>query len=487
MEAYVRDKYQPVIGLEVHIQLLTKSKAYSSDSTEFGALPNSQTSPITLGHPGTLPVVNSKVIEFAVKLGIACKCKITRENQYARKNYFYADLPKGYQITQDKTPICTGGHISINPTGKNKKHISLTRIHMEEDTGKSIHDQDPFDTLIDLNRAGVPLLEIVTEPVVANSEEAYHYLTELRRLVRYLEICDGNMEEGSLRCDANVSVMKKDATQFGTKIEVKNMNSIRNVQSAIEHEIERQIEALENGETLRQETRSFDATLGKTFVMRVKESADDYRYFPEPDLQPVIVTEKYVDSVKSTLPPLPEELFDKYTSTFKLSDYDASVIIDNKEFALYFEKLTTGVKNYKAAANWMMGDVKSYLNENAIAIDRFPLGPDKIAEIITLIESGKVSYTVASQRIFSELVKNPAKTALQIAEENNLLQESDSSVLEALVEQAIAKYPEKVTEYRNGKSGLLGLFMGEVMKLSKGKADPKVANDLVKKALEKSA
>jgi len=487
MDASVKDKYEPVIGLEVHIQLLTKSKAYSSDSTEFGALPNTQVSPITLGHPGTLPMVNNKVIEFAVKLGIACKCKITRENQYARKNYFYADLPKGYQITQHTTPICTGGHISITPAGKKKKPITLTRIHMEEDTGKSIHDQDPDYTLIDLNRAGVPLLEIVTEPVVETSEEAYLYLTELRRLVRYLEICDGNMEEGSLRCDANVSVRKKGTTKFGTKIEVKNMNSIRNVQLAIEHEIERQIEVLEGGGTLNQETRSFDATSGKTFLMRTKESADDYRYFPEPDLPPVIVTEKYIDTVKGTLPPLPEELYEKYTTKFKLNNYDASVIIDNKEFALYFEKLTNETSNYKAAANWMMGDVKSFLNQNAVTIDRFPLGPDKIAEIIALIESGKVSYTVASQRIFSELVKDPSKSALKIAEENNLIQESDSSVLEGLVAEAIAKYPDKVTEYRNGKTGLLGLFMGEVMKLSKGKADPKVASELVKKALEKSS
>jgi len=484
MEASIRDKYEPVIGLEVHIQLLTKSKAYCSDSTEFGALPNTQVSPISLGHPGTLPMVNSKVIEFAVKLGIACKCAITRENQYSRKNYFYADLPKGYQITQQSTPICTGGHISITPAGKSKKKIELTRIHMEEDTGKSIHDQDPYDTLIDLNRAGVPLLEIVTEPVVETSEEAYLYLTELRRLVRYLEICDGNMEEGSLRCDANVSVKKKGVKQFGTKVEVKNMNSIRNVQLAIEHEIERQILAIENGETILQETRNFDAGSGKTFLMRTKESADDYRYFPEPDLPPVIVTEKYIDSVKSTLPPLPEELYEKYTTKFKLNNYDASVIIDNKEFALYFEKLTDKTTNYKAAANWMMGDVKSYLNQNAVTIDRFPLGPDKIAEIISLIESGKVSYTAASQRIFSEMVKNPDKSALKIAEENNLIQESDSGVLEGIVKEALAKYPEKVIEYQNGKASLLGLFMGEVMKLSKGKADPKVANELVKKALE---
>ncbi|MGP8215141.1 MAG: Asp-tRNA(Asn)/Glu-tRNA(Gln) amidotransferase subunit GatB [Bacteroidia bacterium] len=485
MEKSVIDKYQPVIGLEVHIQLLTKSKAYCSDSTEYGALPNSQVSPISLGHPGTLPMVNKRVVEFAIKLGIACKCKITRENQYARKNYFYADLPKGYQITQHLTPICTGGYITIN-TPSGKKRIELTRIHMEEDTGKSIHDQDAYDTLIDLNRAGVPLLEIVTEPVVANADEAYQYLTELRRLVRYLEICDGNMEEGSLRCDANVSVMLKGADKFGTKIEVKNMNSIRNVHSAIEHEILRQIEVLENGGKLTQETRSFDATAGTTFTMRTKESADDYRYFPEPDLPPVMVTVKDIDSVRLTLPPLPEELMEKYTGKFSLSNYDASVIVDNKEFALYFEQLTEQTTNYKAAANWMMGDIKSYLNQNAVTIREFPLPAVKIAEIIALIENGKVSYTIASQRIFPEMVKNPAKTAQQIAEENNLIQESDSSVLEKFVAEAIAKYPEKVVEYKNGKTGLLGLFMGEVMKLSKGKADPKIANKLVKDALEKN-
>ncbi|HTA82496.1 MAG TPA: Asp-tRNA(Asn)/Glu-tRNA(Gln) amidotransferase subunit GatB [Bacteroidia bacterium] len=484
MEKEIFDKYEPIIGLEVHIQLLTKSKAYCGDSTEYGALPNSQVSPISLGHPGTLPKVNEKVIEYAILLGTACKCKITRENQYARKNYFYADLPKGYQITQHLTPICTGGFITIN-TPNGKKQVELTRIHMEEDTGKSIHDQDPYDTLIDLNRAGVPLLEMVTEPVIANADEAYQFVTELRRLVRYLEICDGNMEEGSMRCDANISVRLKGAKQFGKKVEVKNMNSIRNVHTAINHEIERQIGVLESGGTLYQETRNFDAATGTTATMRSKESSDDYRYFPEPDLAPVIVTEKDVERVRLTLPPLPDELLEKYTTLFNLSNYDASVIIDNKEFALYFEKLTSSTNNYKAAANWMMGDVKSYLNENAVTIDKFPLPANKIAEIISLIESGKVSYTMASQRIFPEMVKNPARTAAQIAEENNLMQESDSSVLEQFIAEAIAKYPEKVIEYKNGKSSLLGLFMGEVMKLSKGKADPKMANQLVKTALDK--
>jgi aspartyl-tRNA(Asn)/glutamyl-tRNA(Gln) amidotransferase subunit B len=485
MEKEIFDKYEPIIGLEVHIQLLTKSKAYCSDSTEYGGLPNSQVSPISLGHPGTLPMVNKKVIEYAILLGTACKCKITHENQYARKNYFYADLPKGYQITQHLTPICTGGHITIN-TSDGKKQVELTRIHMEEDTGKSLHDQDAYDTLIDLNRAGVPLLEMVTEPVIANADEAYQFVTELRRLVRYLEICDGNMEEGSMRCDANISVRLKGAKEFGKKVEVKNMNSIRNVHTAIEHEIERQIGVLENGGTLVQETRSFDAVTGTTATMRTKESADDYRYFPEPDLPPVIVTEKDVERVRLTLPPLPAELLEKYTTKFSLSNYDASVIIDNKEFALYFEQLTNSTTNYKAAANWMMGDVKSYLNQNAVTIEDFPLSAPKIAEIIALIECGKVSYTMASQRIFPEMVKNPRKTATQIAEENNLMQESDSGVLEKFVSEAIAKYPEKVIEYKSGKTNLLGLFMGEVMKLSKGKADPKLANQLVKDALEKN-
>ncbi len=486
MDKAIFDKYEPIIGLEVHIQLLTNSKAYCSDSTEFGAMPNTQVSPISLGHPGTLPMINKKVIEYAVKLGLACKCSITRENQYSRKNYFYPDLPKGYQITQQSTPICTGGYIAINTNGGRKnKQVELTRIHMEEDTGKSIHEQDPEYTLIDLNRAGVPLLEIVTEPVISNADEAYSYLTELRRLVRYLEICDGNMEEGSLRCDANVSVRLKGETKFGTKVEVKNMNSISNVQAAIEHEISRQIEEMEAGGKIMQETRSYDASTGKTFTMRTKESADDYRYFPEPDLPPVMVMPEYIEDVRLTLPPLPDELYEKYTSAYKLSDYDASVIIDNKEFALYFEELSKLTTNHKAAANWMMGDVKSYLNENAVTIDKFPLKPATIADIIALIDSDKVNYTIASQRIFPELLKQPSKTATDIAKEHNLVQESDAGVIEEFIKIAMDKYPEKVTEYKNGKTSLIGLFMGEIMKLSKGKADPKKATQLLKNILEK--
>ena len=480
----IKDKYEAVIGLEVHIQLSTKTKMYSSDPAEYGAMPNTNVSVISLGHPGTLPKVNKKAIEFAVKLGLAVDANITKENIFARKNYFYADLPKGYQITQDKTPICTGGFIQIK-TAEGTKKINLTRIHMEEDAGKSLHDQDPFDTLVDLNRAGVPLLEIVSEPEIRTSEEAYSYLTEVRKLVRYLEICDGNMEEGSLRCDANVSVRLKGESKFGKKVEVKNMNSIRNVQRAIEFEISRHIQAIEAGKDIPVETRSFDAVNGTTFSLRSKESANDYRYFPEPDLQPVIVSESYIQKVKEKLPELPQALHARFVNDFGLSEYDAGNLTDQKAIALYFSDLTRLTKNYKAAANWMMGSVKSYLNENALTMEQFPLPTSRIAELIALIDEGKISNSAASQQVFPEMVNHPEKSPLEISTELNIIQESDSGELQKLVDEAIKKFPDKVIEYKSGKTNLLGLFMGEVMKLSKGKADPKLASQLVKETLEK--
>ncbi|MBL7921067.1 MAG: Asp-tRNA(Asn)/Glu-tRNA(Gln) amidotransferase subunit GatB [Bacteroidia bacterium] len=481
----VYDKYETVIGLECHIQLLTKTKMYSNDVAEYGALPNTNISVVTLGHPGTLPVVNSKAIEFAVKLGIAVNANIREENQFARKNYFYADLPKGYQITQDKTPICTGGFITAKLKDGNTKKINLTRIHMEEDAGKSLHDIDPFETLIDLNRAGTPLLEIVTEPDFRSGEEAYAYLTEVRKLVRYLDICDGNMEEGSLRCDANISVMLKGAKEFGKKVEVKNMNSFRNVQRAIDFEIKRQIDLIEEGKLIAGETRSFDAVKGITFSLRSKENANDYRYFPEPDLQPVFVTQEYINKIKKDLPVLPDELFNLYTKTYKLTEYDALQLIDLKEVAAYYNKLVTFTKNYKSAANWLMGPVKAWLNERALTISEFTLAPEKIAEIIYLIDEGKISNAAAAQSIFPELMNNQTKTAEQIAKELDLLQNSNSGELQGIIDSALSKFPEKVTEYKNGKVGLLGMFVGEAMKLSKGKADPKLLNQLVKETLEK--
>ena len=480
----LRDKYELVVGLEVHAQLSTKTKAYCNDSTEYGASPNTQTSPITLGHPGTLPKSNSKVIEYAVKMGIACGSNIRERNEYSRKNYFYPDLPKGYQITQDITPICNGGVINVKDANGDTKAINITRIHMEEDAGKSIHDLDPFNSLVDLNRAGVALIEIVSEPDIRSSDEAYQYLAEVRKLVRYLDICDGNLEEGSLRCDANISVMLKGSKTFGNRAEVKNMNSLRNVKRAIEHEMDRQIEILENGGIVEQQTRSFNANTGTTSLMRSKEDANDYRYFPEPDLQPVLVNEEYIEKVKKSLPPLPKELFRKFTTEYSLSDYDTNVIIEEKDIALYFNELCQYTKNYKAAANFVNGSVKSYLNENAIEMSQFSISTKRLAQLIQLVDNGKVSNSVATQKIFSELIGNDI-SAEEIAKKNNWIQESNTDALQSFVEEAIAKYPEKVLEYKAGKKGLIGLFMGEVMKLSRGKADPKIANQLVREELEK--
>ncbi|MGE0567647.1 MAG: Asp-tRNA(Asn)/Glu-tRNA(Gln) amidotransferase subunit GatB [Bacteroidia bacterium] len=478
------EKYEAVIGLECHIQLSTKTKMYSSDISEYGAIPNTNVSVVTLGHPGTLPMVNRKAVEFAVKLGLSVNAEIRRENQFARKNYFYADLPKGYQITQDKTPICTGGYIPYKLDGEDKR-VNLIRIHMEEDAGKSMHDVDPFNTLVDLNRAGTPLLEIVTEPDLRSGEEAYAYLNEVRKLVRFLDICDGNMEEGSLRCDANISVRLRGAKEFGKKVEVKNMNSFRNVQRAIDFEINRQINCIENNEEISVETRSFDAVKGSTFSMRSKESANDYRYFPEPDLQPVMVEKAYIEEIKKNLPELPSELFRKYTQEFGLSEYDAYQLTELKEEAAYFNQIITKTKNYKSAANWLIGPIRSYLNDNALTISAFTLTPEKISEIIDLIDRNVISHTAANTKLFPALLNDVNQDVKKLAESLDLVQNSNTDELSQFVKDVLGKFPDKVEEYKAGKKGLLGLFVGEVMKNSKGKADPKVVNQLVKETLEK--
>jgi aspartyl-tRNA(Asn)/glutamyl-tRNA(Gln) amidotransferase subunit B len=483
MEQTLRDRYEVVIGLEVHAQLLTNTKAYSSDLNSYGSAPNTNISVITLGHPGTLPVMNRKTIDFAIRLGLACGCDIAPQQHFARKNYFYPDLPKGYQITQDTTPICTGGQILIRTEDGTQKTIGITRIHMEEDAGKSIHDVDVYDTLVDLNRAGTPLLEIVSEPDLRSSSEAYNYLTEVRKLLRYLDICDGNMEEGSMRCDANVSVRLVGAKDFGTKVEVKNMNSIRNVQRAIEFEITRQIEALESGEALTQETRAFDALKGSTISMRTKEAANDYRYFPEPDLPPITVTTAQIAAISKDMPALPHALFERYTQTYGLSDYDAYNITDQKGLALYYEALIGFTKNYKAAANWLMGDIKSYLNEQGIDISSFPIGAERIAALIELIDQGKISNSIAAQRLFPALFES-TETPLEIAERLNLIQSSDSSVIESFIAQVIEQNTAEVERYRNGEKQLIGFFMGQLMKVSGGKADPKASNAILRQKLE---
>ena len=477
-------QYEAVIGLEIHIQLLTNSKAYSSDSAEYGGAPNSHVSVITLAHPGTLPKHNTSVIDKAITLGLALNCNITAFNQFDRKNYFYADLPKGYQITQDKTPICRGGFVKIKTADGIEKKINITRIHMEEDSGKSMHDQDLVDTLVDYNRAGVPLVELVSEPELRSGEEAFQYVSEIRKLVRYLGICDGNMEEGSLRCDANISIRPVGSTEFGTKVEIKNMNSISNVKRAIESEVIRQTEMVEKGEEFFSETRGFNALKGNTFSLRSKEAANDYRYFPEPDLPPFIVTNDYIHSIRAAMPALPEELYLKLKNEFGLSDYDALTITDDKYLAEFYISLTDHTNNYKAAANWTLGTIKSHLNETATDIIDFKLKPSAIAALIQLIDNGQLSNTSASQLVFPAMLKNTEKSALQLAEELNVIQNNDSDFITDLIKDVLAKYPEKVEEYRAGKKGLLGLFVGEVMKASKGKADPKVVNTETIKALE---
>jgi aspartyl-tRNA(Asn)/glutamyl-tRNA(Gln) amidotransferase subunit B len=484
MDQSIIDKYQPVIGLEVHAQLSTLSKIFASDSAEFGSMPNTNVSVITLGHPGTLPRLNKKVVEYAIKMGLACGSEINRYTTFDRKNYFYPDLPKGFQTTQDSAPICIGGSIKIKLKNTDQQTIRLNRIHMEDDAGKNMHLAGEVDTLVDYNRAGTPLIEIVTEPDIRTSEEAYAVMAEIRKLVRYLEICDGNMEEGSMRCDANVSVMLKGAKEYGKKVEVKNMNSVRNVQRAIDFEIIRQIGLIEKGEEIISESRQFDAEDGSTHGMRTKEELNDYRYFPEPDLQPVTVSDAWLAEIKATLPALPQELYTKFSNDFKLSEYDVNVLTDTKEIALYFNEVCNHTKNYKGAANWVTGAVKSHLNELALHVKDLKVTPVQIALLVDLIDSGKVNTTIANQSIFPELVNGTTKTPLQIAEEKNLVQQSNTDELIPLIQEIVAKYPAKVAEYKGGKTGILSMFMGDLMKATKGKADPKVATELIKKVLE---
>jgi aspartyl-tRNA(Asn)/glutamyl-tRNA(Gln) amidotransferase subunit B len=483
LDKKIRDKYTVVVGLEVHAQLLTESKIYNTDSTAYGSAPNTNVSVITLGHPGTLPLLNKKVMEYAIRMGLACNCTISRFNIFDRKNYFYPDLPKGYQLTQDRTPICKGGYVTIN-TKEGEKNIPLNRIHVEEDAGKSIHLPDEADTLVDFNRAGVPLIEIVTEPALRSSEEAYAYLTEVRKIVRYLGICDGNMEEGSLRCDANVSVMLNGASEYGKKVEVKNMNSIRNVQHAIDYEVERQIQLLEEGIPVVSETRTYNAGNGKTYGMRTKEELNDYRYFPDPDLSPMIVSEEWLESIKSAMPALPRQLQQKFVEEYGIPSYDAHVLTDSKDLADYFTSVCSATKSFKAASNWVMGPIKSWINETGKSADELPVKPATIGALIELIDSGKVNFATASNRIFPELINRPASTPIEIAEELNLIQESDQNAIGVIIDQVIREFPLKVEEFKHGKKGIVGMFMGEVMKRSNGKADPKIANDLITKKLK---
>ena len=480
----MNQKYEAVIGLEVHAQLNTQSKLFSGDSTRFGAEPNTHISPITLGHPGTLPKTNRKAVEYAIELGLACGCSIEKDNYFARKNYFYTDLPKGYQISQHTTPICKGGGITIK-TGEGERKVQLNRIHMEEDAGKSIHDLDEHFTCIDLNRAGTPLVEIVTEPDLFSAEEAWQYVTEIRRLVRWIGICDGNMEEGSLRCDANVSIRLKGTTALGTKVEVKNLNSIRNVKKAIEYEISRMIELVESGGKVQQQTRSFDAATDTTFAIRDKEEANDYRYFPDPDLAPFHLTEDFIGQMQKQVPVLPQALMQHYQTVYQLSAYDAAQLCDEKATADYFESVISFTSHYKAAANWIIGPIRQQLNETGSSFDECKLLPQILVELINLVEDGKVSFSQASSKLLPVIMQNNSSPA-ELAASLNLIQVQDAAELENWVTTVIHQMPEKVAEYQKGKKGLIGLFVGEVKKLSRGKADPKLVTNLLEKKLNQS-
>ncbi len=478
----VNGKYEAVIGLEVHAQLQTKSKLFSGDSAAFGAEPNTHISPITLGHPGTLPKTNKKAVEYAIMMGLTCHCEIEEYNYFARKNYFYPDLPKGYQVSQHTTPICKGGYVSIK-TKAGEKNVQLNRIHLEEDAGKSIHDADDNYTCVDFNRAGVPLIEIVTEPDMQSAEEAFQYVTEIRKLVRWIGVCDGNMEEGSLRCDANVSIRLKGEKELGTKVEVKNLNSIRNVKKAIEYEIDRMISMVEKGERIVQQTRSFDADNDSTFAIRDKEEANDYRYFPEPDLTPFHLDKKFISHIQSKVPALPHELFIKYKS-LGLSEYDANQLCDEKSTSEYFEQVIQYSKNFKAIVNWIVGPLRQLLNEKHASFDKLPITPKTLAGLISLVDEGKVNFSIASVKILPVLLNNPEKEPLQVAIELNVIQVSGSADIETWVDEVLAKLPDKVSEYKKGKKGLIGLFVGEIKKASKGKADPKIATQVLEEKLK---
>ncbi|HTG83105.1 MAG TPA: Asp-tRNA(Asn)/Glu-tRNA(Gln) amidotransferase subunit GatB [Geobacteraceae bacterium] len=477
-------KYQAVIGLEVHVQLLTTTKIFCGCSTRFGASPNSQTCPVCLGLPGALPVLNKKVVEYAIRAGLATNCTIAQRSVFARKNYFYPDLPKGYQISQFELPICSSGHLDIQGEWGTKK-IGITRIHMEEDAGKLVHGDVPGlgqGSGVDLNRACTPLLEIVSEPDIRSADEAVAYLKKLHQIVVYLGICDGNMEEGSFRCDANVSVMPVGSDTFGTRTETKNVNSFRFVKQAIEYEIERQIEVIEDGGRIVQETRLFDPNSGTTRSMRGKEEAHDYRYFPDPDLVPLMISADWVEDARLCLPELPEAKRARYLAELGLPEYDAEVLTASRELAEYFEACTALFPQPKSVANWVMGEVTRALNEDGKGIAESPVTPQLLAALLQLIDKGTISGKIA-KTVFDEMYKT-GKEPAAIVEEKGLVQVSDTGEIERIIDEIMGANAGQVEEYRGGKEKVFGFFVGQVMRASKGKANPSVVNDLLLKKLK---
>ncbi len=480
MDQELRDKYEVVIGLEVHAQLKTKSKIFAPDKNEFGQEPNSLTSPITLGMPGVLPVLNKECVNMGILTGLALNCEIPSRCKFDRKQYFYPDLPKGYQISQYDEPICVNGHIEING-----KRIGITRAHLEEDAGKLVHAgangiAGSTYSLVDLNRAGTPLLEIVSEPDMRSSEEAKNYMEELRNIVRYIGVCDGNLEEGSMRCDANISIMPKGSKEFGTRAEIKNVNSFAALQRAIEYEIERQIEIVEDGGEVVQETRLWDDASRETRSMRGKEDAHDYRYFPEPDLMPLEISREWVEEIRAKMPELPNQKRKRYQE-IGLSEYDASVIVEQMGLALFFDKVLELGANPKTAVNFIMGEIAAYLKEEHIEITDTKLTPDNLAELISLIEKGTISNNIGKQ-IIIEMMKDGTKASV-IVEKKGLSQISDEGAIKELVQKVVDAHPNEVEAYKNGKTNLLGFFVGQVMKETKGRANPKTVNQLIKEII----
>jgi aspartyl-tRNA(Asn)/glutamyl-tRNA(Gln) amidotransferase subunit B len=480
MNSEARDKYESVIGLEVHAQLLTKSKMFCSCPNQYGAPPNTNICPVCTGQPGSLPVINQFAMELGIRAAVALNCQIHEESIFARKNYFYPDLPKGYQISQYERPFCTKGSLTIRLKSGEEKKIGITRIHFEEDAGKSVHEG--HGTLVNLNRAGVPLCEIVSEPDMRTSHEAGQYLRTLRSLLRYADVCDGNMEEGNFRCDANISVRLKGAKTFGTKIELKNINSFRFVEKAIDFEIERQIECLENQQKLTQQTRSWNNAKNITEPMRDKEEAHDYRYFPEPDLPPLVLSAAWQEEVKGRLPELPDARRVRFETAYQLSHYDASVLTSSKELADYYEKVTAITKNGKVSANWVMNELLGRLNAAGQEITDSPVSADHLGELIQKIESNEISGKIA-KTVFEEMFQT-RKGSDVIIKQKGLVQISDTGQLEAAVKRVIDANPDQAKGYRSGKVKLLGFFVGQVMKDTQGQANPVLLNELVKKMLE---
>ncbi|GMU87296.1 MAG: aspartyl/glutamyl-tRNA(Asn/Gln) amidotransferase subunit B [Ignavibacteriales bacterium] len=472
--------YEAVIGLEVHAQLSTRTKIFCGCSTDFGNEPNSNVCPVCLGHPGVLPVLNRRAVEYVVKMGLAVNCHIAGKSVFARKNYFYPDLPKGYQISQYDEPLCTGGYIKVYPQSGEEITIGITRIHLEEDAGKSIHDRGSA-TLVDLNRTGVPLIEIVSEPDIRTAEEAVLYLSAIRQIVQYLGICDGNMEEGSLRCDANISIRPKGETKLGTKTEVKNMNSFRGVERAIEFEIARQIDLLEDGKEIIQQTLLWNADTNSAHPMRTKEDSHDYRYFPDPDLIPVVLSEEYINEVRTNLPELPEKRRERFVEEYQIPAYDAGVLTQSKPIADYFEQVTARTKEFKLASNWVMVDLMKVLNEQKSGAEDSPVSAESLAGLINEISKGTISGKIAKE-VFAEMVET-GKEPLAIIKEKNLIQVSDPDEIKKIIRAVMDASPSQAEEYRSGKDKVFGYFVGQVMKQSKGKANPAMVNELLKEML----